>query len=52
MMDFVLTMMGENDVIAIGFGDEGYTVWILFAVVGEQRHALEVMSNEWEIGNW
>lgn len=28
---------------------EEYTMWILFVIVEEQRHALEVMSNEWDI---
>ena len=40
----------DAQVLALGAADEDqYTMWILFVVVGEQRHALEVMSNEWEI---
>jgi hypothetical protein len=39
-----------DDALAMAFeSKEDHTMWILFVIVSEQRHALEVMSNEWDI---
>ena len=39
----------DSTILPVGAGPNEVTMWILFVVAGEQRHALEVMSNEFTI---
>ena len=39
----------DSAILPTGNGANENTLWILFVVAGEQRHALEVMSNEFTI---